>query len=698
MNHSVSLLPSQSGERTVNARENLLRGAPSTGSVLAGTAAGIIVILTLGLMSIVRHYSIPLDAAVSWRASVGGNRSLLIVYVCAVALTCLVSALPLLAERITRSKYWSEHWEQYGRLTALMMIAFCAGAWFLFKQAGLGSILGLATFLLLLPRFNHLRAVVRKFSFLKLSLPIALFAMSVAALVPGLLTQTSFAGWWSGYLVPSENSYSVVMMVGDKLVSGAVLFKDVVPRYGSLFPLLLAGWQKNLGQISFGGYIAIVAWFQVIFAVCAAYLYKSYSRRVSLPFLFSLGIMLIPLSTSSFHVFFPNQAAIRFIGLPIAIFFLCKVPSLRKDAVFLLSGLLSATLVLLNFETGLVAAAGLVTYVLMMRDRFLSRKGILGACFLAALGAFLAFGLFLIALYLVLGQTPSLPLFLSSLVPLSSVGISGSANSHIQPIMVFAFIHCTYVLIKTAWLSATKGLGHRQSLRTALAVMTLLWLAYYVNKQGLYAVVGSYFLYGFFLIDTGRVALTRRPILGNRFVENRWLAAFVIGTLAVPFACSLLNHHWPRYAATCQRLVDSKAKKRPLQAVSGVFLDRTAARALLAKANFVRQQAATSGDVAYVTRHAALIPKLSGELSATGMESVYYDLRSPQQVKKFASSLVQSEREYILFDSINAVDTQFDKCLKEIQAAVKPQYKYSYTMSEWDVWERIPGAAAKLSK
>ncbi len=663
-----------------------LASSSSNISALAASAAVAITSLALSLMYLLRFRS-SLPSVEFWRDHSSSNFLLLAVYAISLLAIFVLCCSKGRAVSISRSLWWQDKSIWFDRISAFMLIGYCCLSWLLFPHAGFGTALGAIAFVILRSKIDFVRSILRSSFLQRVVPPVALFVLATIALVPGLLTAVSFDGWWSGYLVPAENSYSVVMLTGDRLAAGALLGQDVFPRYGCIAPILSAVWQKTVGNISFGAYIGIVMWCQAVFALLAMVLYRRYARRISLSCLFALSMLLIPFSTSSIHVFYPNQAAIRFIGLPIAICFLSSLPRSPR-AIFAGTGLLSGLLLLLNFEIGVVASAGLLSYLVVMNRRFApNRRSVVEAVLLFVAGFCLAFGIFMSVVYFALGQSLSFSQLMRSLVPFGTVVASGNISGNIQPIMIIVFAHCCYVLLKTTWLSSIGELNHRQSMRVAISVMALLWLAYYVNKQSLYAVSGSCFLYGFLLIDIFRTALLKRP-LTNRSVENRNNAALIIGAVALPFAFSLLIHHWPKLSDSCGRLLVSKQVQAPLRKVSGVYLSHELADSLLKKADYVRKHATKYGAAAYVTKHAALIPKLSGRLSDTGMESTYYDIRSPKKMNEFVSSLVNSKRDYLLFDAVKDEATPYDKCIVMVEEAISPYYERCDSVADWDVWRR----------
>lgn len=236
----------------------------------------------------------------------------------------------------------------------------------------------------------------------------AVLGLCMFLVVPGLLGPVRLDAVAYHELLPMEAHYGVLLGDRLQLTAGAPLVDVVEPRYGFLWPVLTAMVERATGPFTLGQNIRLVQMTQVLCLGVFALALLVQARGAMLGVAVALLLAAPWLSTAHMAVFHPNQAGFRFIGLALTLLALAvcaRRPVPARGEPFLLGGVAGVAL-LVNYETGIAAGAGVATFLTL---RHLPRHGWGGwlgvvaraaAAFLAAHAAY--WGLAAI----VLGQPP----------------------------------------------------------------------------------------------------------------------------------------------------------------------------------------------------------------------------------------------------------------------------------------------------
>lgn len=444
------------------------------------------------------------------------------------------------------------------------------------------------------------------------ALSLALVGLALAVTVlPGFFCTYDFSSFEPERLIHSQLHYTAVLGAADRLGAGLDIFKTVMPYYGVLLPTVMGGWQRHLSAITLADYIQVIRWSQLLYLGGVAGLYCLYARG---RFIFALLAFLTVAPWYHFYAFgmeFPNSAGLRIIGMPLAfaVLYLLRTAGFRKSAIA--TGALSAFLILLNVESGLVLTAGLGTYItfryqlldISKMKTWIQAAGLYLSGFCVVMLAFL--GLY----SLLFGDAFSIPDFVSfTLERLTTAGVLRGRAGLPDPIILLMFAHAAFVLVWTA-LTPRISCSFRASFRAAAAATLLVWLIYYIGRPSQFTLLSYFFLYGFLLIETYRTVATSARAR-SKLTGPLTVSLLAISCIVMPQSALSFHFCQPSYKNGIAFL-----KKGPSDAgavgLSGVPFNKAIADELSLKSRHLKH-AARKHRIAFLTANSFLIPKLSG--------------------------------------------------------------------------------------
>ncbi|HEY9871597.1 MAG TPA: hypothetical protein V6D08_20740 [Candidatus Obscuribacterales bacterium] len=525
------------------------------------------------------------------------------------------------------------------------------------------------------------------------AVPLVILLLGLA-LLPGVLQTLSFSEREIPFLCNAENHYSVVVAPGDRLAAGFKLFTDITPRYGVLFPLIAAAWEKARGPLTMGEYVRIVCCLQVLFVCMAAFLYARYARGFLLPAGFAIIFLLPSFSTTGSQIYYPNLTGWRFLGFGMAALALLVFPQLSRRTGLFLVGAAAGLSLLMNFETGLVIAVGYLMFLYIVeRERFAAcRKDAATTAALLMGGFAVSLALWVLLVYLVLGYWPDLLGGFSRLLERLVTKVESSSASGFKlffdPLALLAFFHAAYCLVSTCWSSSFAALGPRGAFRGAISTMILLWFSYYAMCPASHNLVAICFLYGFLLVDMLRsIAVpARKQAIG---FEQRLATVFLLSLVVIPFVTQLYAKQWPAYVKAVRSVMAGHAEF-PARLVSGVYVPVGAAEKITEKACLL-ESLGKRGPVCYLTSHSLLMPKLSGVFSAGGINAARFQLKTEEARHDLIKALAVSNCQYVLFDYPDESarwGRRYAASAVELRLELAPLFGRAFTAHGWEVWRR----------
>jgi hypothetical protein len=535
-----------------------------------------------------------------------------------------------------------------------------------------------------------------------------LVALLLAALLlPGWFMRLDLSHREWNIIEIIEAHYSLVLSSGDRLAAGLRLGDDVSPAYGVILPLITATIERQGGELSLHGYMLLTHLLQAIYLLAAAHCYYVYARRRWVFCLFALLFVAVPYHFNNpFYLCgTPNHTAWRYVGFPLACLCLVLLRNALPGRCAFLLGAASGVGLLLNLETGVAAAAGLLVYLLFRyggpgQDRRLVRLTRLFG--LHALGGLTAFASFAVVSLLLLGALPtiaSLKDFFHVMKVATESGYAGGRGLF-HPLAILLVAHSSLALVH-AWLERSRGVSSFTCLRAAVAVMLLTWFSYYANRPHMEYLTCFFVLYAFLIVDAVRTLIAAR-----RRSLPAWPALGAAGLLAlvlVPHFLSTVKAQWPLYRDGL-RLIVRGPDENAATLLSGVYFPNGRRAAVVREKAAFLSEVGRKGPVIYFTVDSYLVPKLSGVWSAVPMSDVYWESTTRRQYNKLLKRVVSSGAEKIYFDSEESVIRQPSpryprptpsipgllEFHRQLRQDLSRYYERESVVHGWERWRRRP--------
>ena len=170
-------------------------------------------------------------------------------------------------------------------------------------------------------------------------------------------------------------------------------------------------------------------------------------------------------------------------------------------------GVIAMVGVLINIETTVAVGAGYFVYLVLRTRQFP-----LAPIVRIAISAIAVFVLYLVTYRIALGRLPfgtDVATILTAFLEHTSgdVGLRLFDSGHwgegyyLVPLALVMFVHATYIVIAAFQQLGVAPLSRRRALRAAIAMILIVWYAYYINSPNWWQIWTHLFLYGFLLID-----------------------------------------------------------------------------------------------------------------------------------------------------------------------------------------------------
>jgi len=513
-------------------------------------------------------------------------------------------------------------------------------------------------------------------------------AAVATATLPGFLGPPDFSRVSWPEMAFAQSHWSVVAGAGDLLAAGRRLFEDVRLDYGVLLPLVVAGGQRWLGASSFGGEVHFLQGLQTLYLFLAAFLFWRHARG---RWLFAALALLTVLPWHHFahrSLLFPNQSPWRTIGVPLCLAALWGAGTDRPRSHAFRLGLAAGTALLLNFESGTAMTAGLAAFLYFRYGvpvapgrlrRAFALAAPFGAGLVGAAVSTLFLGRLLVGAWIPLTRLPAL--FVNAIF-LSSSGFSGfPLVADPWPLLLFA--HAAFVLVQTALTFRDAPAGFRASFRAAVAVILVIWFAYYANRPHPWNLSSYYLLYGFLLID-----LARATLLG---VARRRFGVFLAASLAALGAIALPNV-LAMAAKGAQQIAGSLGpalRHDPppgASLLSGAFLEAGGSDAVATKAATIRLVERPL----YFTADSWLVPKVSGVFPEMPAIDACWESMTRSAYRRIVDAAISSGAPRIYFDP-PGTPASFTVCevfYRRLRGDLAAHFERTDIEGGWEIWTR----------
>ncbi|MEZ0275488.1 MAG: hypothetical protein ACAH88_11345 [Roseimicrobium sp.] len=275
--------------------------------------------------------------------------------------------------------------------------------------------------------------------------------------------------------------FDAVVGSAEQLRDGMVAFSDIRPLYGLAGPGFIGMLEQLVGRIDFAGHIRLIQVFQVIFLLLALLSFHIWSPRSSVLVFVGAALLGPYLGTSHGAILFPNLSGWRFIGLPIAVLIFLLSRRVNSTVSALALGALTGLLFLHSPEIAILVIGGSTVFLLTQRGSLLKVRSP-APIITFVLGIVVAWSVYFSLHRLTFGVMPThLERLFDALLRISGTGFSGSPIYYDPTFVVMAILgayRCSSMFLR----AVRRGLSHRERVVFSVSVMSLLWLAYYVNR------------------------------------------------------------------------------------------------------------------------------------------------------------------------------------------------------------------------
>jgi hypothetical protein len=542
--------------------------------------------------------------------------------------------------------------------------------------------------------------------FLKIGLWVLTAAYGTSILVPGFTKTISLE---SVYLLNSIDwHFDCVMGSAEEILNGLTAFKEVRPPYGILGPAFIATLEKSFGPMDFMGHIRLVQVFQAAFFVVALITFYKWMPRS--PVLMFVGALFIGpwVSTSHPAIVFPNQSGWRFIGLASAVFVLLSARRIEKKKQAILLGLVIGTLFVHAPELSIVAACGYAVYLMTSTGSpFSWRPTGIWLFFLA--GMLTAWGAYLAIHRVAFGAMPTdwARLF-DTMRYITQSGFVG-APPRFEPaaalILCLAAYRCSTLFLK----SVRRGLSNREPELLAIAVMSLVWLAYFVNRPVEWNLWTQLYLLIFLLprslftipasrsknYNPGIPASAAKPSL-RASRGAAFYALFLFPIILATHKSYFLERppHMPEQLSTAQ------ISDRPL--VSGLVVSEQMSDLLYERLGYVQANEKTS--IYCITKLPYTTRLLVGASPRVFVTNPFIHWRE-ENFAQFVNNVFERSPHLIVFDSPNDGVLSSEKLAEEawqllcntLKESLSAKYRKVEVRDGWEIWQKR-GRSAQTAK
>lgn len=521
---------------------------------------------------------------------------------------------------------------------------------------------------------------------IQIACEIVMILLFSLATFPCVFSVTDFTVYSMDEIFHRELHYIYLFGGADQLQAGQRLFSQIPPIYGFLLPIIFCSWQKLFSILSLGDYLQIVRIFDGIYLAIVGVLFYLYSRKRSYLALFSFLLVLPWFHFYTFLLGFPNHTGWRLLSMAmgLSVLYCLRSANLKNSTIVL--GITSGLMFMLNPSISISLSVGFLVFLVFRHGLF--TKPEFSECvklFLRFATAFLAVVTILLGIASMLaGNIPSIEdingYFEKSKVYLKIRGRYGPFD----PMLIFVFLHCTFLLIYTG-LKAKGKLSFHASFRVGVSAVIIIWLVYYVSYPSSWNIFSYYFLCGFLVID-----LLKTALLGfKKFRKNGLIA--ILSTLAIslfviPQWYFLFHHAWTHYQKGLS--VIEHGPKFPGEMVTGVVMKSDCARLLKKKAELIKQ-VSKDKKIAYVTANVFMLPKLSGVYVDLPGRDIW-GLHTKHLLNEYVKALKTNFSEIYIDsnDSILSGPEPFKKFHQYLEKEIEPEFEFVEEKSDWRIYKK----------
>ncbi len=511
---------------------------------------------------------------------------------------------------------------------------------------------------------------------------LVLWGIVAALLAVGFIGPYSFAH----YIAHSSYHYFTFLGLGPLMSHGAGILEGSRFFYGLTGPGLVAILDARLGPLPIIFYVRVVQTFLVVFAALALLCYRRLAP--GRPGLWALFILFwLPwLMTTGGDGITPTNSGMRPLWLALAPLVLLWAENLGRTRQPLALGAVAGLSLLWNLETGICVTLGLAAYSVVCE-----RPGNISAWLrrLAALslGIFCAAAAEALLLRLGLGRWPgaSAETLFYQMSIFASAGYGGILWEF-DPLAVVVFLYPVLLLgrLTSAWLR--EPLSPRMRFKFAVAIMTLVWGAYYFNRAWSYTLYLSAFQLTLLIADRvpPLAAWTFRwkglgAALQTKIPAAFALFALLIGPTTVDYGLTGCKDVW-RFAQLRWKV----ARSEGAGTMSGIWLKAEDLQKLALQKQFLdaipkNKKVVFSGPVQFFQQLE------TGRFFDMQEQDIYWGSFATVDFERNVASLLRHDPDLLLLDDSAAREAFNEGFMRRLEQ----HYTRTGTQNGWIVLERV---------
>lgn len=498
----------------------------------------------------------------------------------------------------------------------------------------------------------------------------------------GLASDVDFRELSATLIAGTEWHFSGSVGSADRLGVGERL--GTVPIHSTLLmSVLLGGWERAHGLLSFGAHIYLIVVLQAAVVIAAAWSYGRWHQWRFAPWAVATLLTVPWIQPLHAAILYPNQSMWRFFGYCTSVMLLAFVHALSPGAAAAILGFASALALAWNVETGLCIAFAYAMFV-VIRTPVAERMALLRALTVFATAFVCGMAAVLAILAGALGYWPSFEALASSFPLLGSFarGYGGIRFTSIDPLALLVFCHALFIFVKgqLAWASGT-ALTARESCRFAMAALIVTWAAYYFKAPHSWNFWSFLFVYGF-LVDS---ILPSGLAGGSPAPFRALLSSARVAVFALVVAPSIVTQNLGAAAAVARSIVVPQCMEA--EKISGVCMPEQLTLRLRAKAAALREYELKPA--VYLTANSYFVPMLTGIFPPFRERDAFFESIFAGDYERLLRELRSLRPECLLMDdpaSPLSGYSQQRRFYDRIREGLSPVYEHRATMQGWERW------------
>ncbi|MDP2849308.1 MAG: hypothetical protein Q8O35_14135 [Humidesulfovibrio sp.] len=461
--------------------------------------------------------------------------------------------------------------------------------------------------------------------------------------------------------------------------------RDVLFRYSMVWPPLLSAGQEIFGRFTVGDYARFGQLGSALFLLFFVTFARQWARR---PFVLFLVLALtIPwVNTLHFSVLTPTSGPLRFMGFPLALLVMSGLQGCRHRGAALSLGVLGAFCLCLNIETGISIFLGSLLYALLLSgEKSLSEA--VARAILYGIGLVGFLGLYYTGLVLLFGPLPVRNILFNIFIFSGFTGLDLGLPLFFSPMPLLIFLYTLYSLFRSAIKWNEETLTQRDRFRFAIAVILLVWGAYYFNRPH------TWNLWTYVLLFCS----TNAHLLRFRIRQNQKIAflrtklswpAILFALVVLPYVVNLNINEAKEVARNFVPITSSVSNKQYSE-VSGIYVSPKYGASILQRISYLQQNA--DRQTVCISENMFILASVTRWNTLVPFQRITGDAFNPEQQQQFIQSVLDLPQALVCMDPdfVPEDPKAFNRAYAaEVRQRITQAYGAPRSEGGWLVFER----------